>query len=263
MGGWLHTHAIITVFVLLQCGLITTPSVSADLPAPPAPDKFGFVWIRIPGGEFTMGANEGDGDERPAHPVRLKDFFLARTETTQAQWRSVTGEAHSSAREGCDDCPVTNVSWDEALAFLEKAGALLGERLRLPTEAEWEYAAGGGSEHQVWAGTNDHQNVRNLAWHSFNSFRTTHPACQKAPNSFGLCDMSGNVWEWCADFYDRSYYEISPAESPAGPSSGEDRVLRGGSWNSPIPITRVTQRFSSWGGAQTPYYGFRPAKDIR
>jgi len=234
-------------------------AAAADAPATMAPDKLGFIWVRITGGEFTMGANDGDGDERPAHPVRVKDFTLARTEVTQAQWRAVTGEAHPSARE-CDNCPVTNVSWDEAQTFLEQAGSLLGERLRLPTEAEWEYAAGGGAKHQKWSGTDTEQQVGDYAWFNMNSKRATHPACEKQPNLFGLCDMSGNVWEWCADFYDRAYYKSSSAADPTGPATAENRVLRGGCWSSHPGIMRVTQRYNSWEGAQTPYYGFRPAK---
>jgi formylglycine-generating enzyme required for sulfatase activity len=261
MDGWLGKLSPLVFLAALQCAVLAAPgaALAQEAPAPPVPDKLGFAWVRIPGGEFTMGADDGDGDERPAHKVRVKDFSLARTEVTQAQWRAVTGETHPSAKE-CDACPVTGVSWDEAQVFLEKAGGLLGESLRLPTEAEWEYAAGGGAKHQKWAGTDSDLQVRDFAWLGANSKRATHPACEKQPNLFGLCDMSGNVWEWCADFYDRGYYEASPAADPTGPEAGENRVLRGGCWSSHAGIARVTQRYNSWGGAQTPYYGFRPAK---
>lgn len=258
MNGWHRKFPPLVLLAALQCA--TPGDAGAQAPtAPPTPDKLGFTWISIPGGEFAMGANDGDGDERPAHQVRVKDFTLARTEVTQAQWRAVTGEAHASAND-CDDCPVTQVSWDDAQAFAEKAGSLLGARLRLPTEAEWEYAAGGGGQHQKWAGTDNSQELRDYAWLNTNSKNVTNPACGKKPNLLGLCDMSGNVWEWCADFYDRSYYEVSPAADPAGPATGENRVLRGGCSRSHVGITRVTQRYSSWGGARTPYYGFRLAR---
>jgi len=261
MDCWLRKITPLVFIAALQCATPAPAAAAADgaPAAAPAPDKLGFVWVRVPGGEFTMGANDGDGDERPAHPVRVKDFTLSRTEVTQAQWRAVTGEAHPSAKN-CDTCPVSNVSWDEAQAFLAKAGGLLGEKLRLPTEAEWEYAAGGGAKHQKWAGTDVDQQVRDYVWSNTNSSRAAHPACEKQPNLFGLCDMSGNVWEWVADFYDRDYYETSPAADPTGPETGENRVLRGGCWSSHVGIARVTQRYNSWGGAQTPYYGFRPAK---
>lgn len=233
---------------------------ASSAPPPSAPDKAGLVWVRIPGGEFTMGSADGSGDEKPPHQVQVRDFFLAKTVVTQAQWRAIMG-TDPSAVKGCDDCPVTNVSWHDAQAFLEKAGKVIGERLRLPTEAEWEYAAGGGAEHQTWAGASNNSEALAYGWFSINSARKLQPVCKKLPNLFGLCDMSGGVWEWCADWYDKSYYGESPQANPAGPAAGENRVLRGGCWASTLPVSRVTQRYSSWPGAQTPYNGFRPARD--
>ena len=247
----------------LQCAAPARQAAAAEgAPTVPAPDKLGFTWMRIAGGEFSMGANEGEGDQKPAHPVKIKDFVLAKTEVTQAQWRLVFGANHASFKD-CDACPVTDVSWDDAQEFIGKAGGLLGERLRLPTEAEWEYAAGGGAAHQGFAGTNNFQDVGQYVWFRSNSGRVIHPVCEKLPNLFGLCDMSGNVFEWCSDVYERFYYESSPSENPVGPPEGENRVLRGGCFNSLLGVVTVTQRYNSWQGAKTPYYGFRCAKDGR
>lgn len=223
-------------------------------------DAAGIEWVRIPGGQFAMGSDAGDADEKPVHKVRIKDFFLAKSPVTQEQWKAIM-KTSPSLQTNCDDCPVTNVSWTDAQLFLQKAGALTGDTLRLPTEAEWEYAAGGGEVHQTWAGTNSPADAQNYGWFSINSSRRAQPVCKKQPNLFGLCDMSGNVWEWCSDWYDSSGYRNSADTDPKGPATGEDRVLRGGCWASPLTISRVTQRYYSWPNAQTPYNGFRPAKD--
>lgn len=263
MDGWLRKLPPLVFFAALQCAAPAACGAAEQTPtAPPPPDKLGISWIRIPGGEFAMGSNDGDADEKPPHTVKLGDYVLARTEVTHAQWRQVFGAPHESFKD-CDACPVTDVSWDEAQAFLAKAGELLGERLRLPTEAEWEYAAGGGAAHQVFAGTSDHQELDKYSWFKGSSGRAIHPVCEKRPNLFGLCDMSGNAFEWCEDFYEKFYYEASPAENPGGPPAGENRVLRGGCFNSLVSVVRVSQRYNSWQGAKTPYYGFRCAKDTR
>jgi len=257
MDRWLRKLSFAVFLAGLQ---VTALATRAGAEVAPAPDKLGFVWVSIPGGSFKMGSDGGEGDEKPAHTVKLKDFFMAKTEVTQAQWRQVMGENHASFKD-CDACPVTEVSWDEAQGFIAKAGKLLGEQLRLPTEAEWEYAAGGGAAHQGFAGTDSWETLAQYAWYKVNSGRLLHPVCEKLPNLFGLCDMTGNAFEWCSDFYDRFYYESSPAENPTGPPEGENRVLRGGCYNSLLSIARNTQRYNSWQGAQTPYYGFRCVKN--
>lgn len=257
LAGLALTSAPVQLAAAEQGG---APPAPAAAPSVSAPDKAGIVWIAIPGGEFTMGTETGERDEQPAHRVRIKGFSLAKNPVTQQQWRAIMGTA-PSLQTGCDDCPVTNVSWDDAQRFLEMAGKLTGEKLRLPTEAEWEYAAGGGEQHQMWAGTNTGSLSQNFGWFNSNSMRRPQPVCKKLPNLFGLCDMSGNVWEWCSDWYSYAYYGNSPAENPAGPQTGENRVLRGGCFNGSAATARVMQRYNTWPQAQTPYYGFRPAKD--
>ena len=188
--------------------------VYADVKTPP-----GMVYVA--GGTFQMGSDE-DSDEKPIHTVTVSSFFMDKTEVTQAQYKKVMGK-NPSKFSGCDDCPVENVSWHDANEYAKKVGK------RLPTEAEWEYAARGGSTGSptTYAGSND---LGAVGWYSGNSGRKTHPVGQKDPNELGLYDMSGNVWEWCADWYDGSYYKQSPKNDPQGPNSGSNRVLRGGGW---------------------------------
>jgi formylglycine-generating enzyme required for sulfatase activity len=182
-----------------------------------------------------MGSENGDSDEKPVRTVRIsRDFWMGKTEVTQAEYRQVTGKSPSTFKG--DDLPVERVSWDDAVAFCEEltrreraAGRLpQGYVYRLPTEAEWEYAAKGGSKSKgfTYAGGND---IDTVAWHGGNSGTTTHPVGKKAANELGLHDMSGNVWEWCSDWYQDSYSGLPDAD-PKGPGEGSDRVNRGGSW---------------------------------
>jgi formylglycine-generating enzyme required for sulfatase activity len=204
-------------------------SGSADEPLPGLRNEAtGMEFVRIPPGEFMMGCSLGnrncDGDEKPAHLVRLtKGFEMGIYEVTQAQWESVMGSNPSHFRGA--NLPVEQVSWNDAQEFLQKLNTLGdGYQYRLPTEAEWEYAARAGTMTLV-PGSLDA-----VAWYSQNSGSQTHPVGQKQPNPWGLYDMIGNVWEWVQDWYDPDYYQSAPATDPAGPSSGQNRSLRGGSW---------------------------------
>ncbi len=191
-------------------------------------------------------------NEEPVHPVRVDEFWLARTEVTRAQWRAIMGK-NPAKITGCDECPVAEVSWVDVQQYLARTA------YRLPTEAEWEYAAGGGAEHQRWAGTDDESALGEFAWYRGNSVNRPHPVGQKSPNLFGLFDMSGNVYEWCADWYDADYYRESPADNPPGPASGSYRVARGGSWILDPRIAGVTFRLKSLPSRRRSYLGFRPA----
>lgn len=204
-----------------------------------------FTMIPVKGGSFTMGATSEQGsdassNEEPAHQVTLSDYYIGETEVTQELWQAVMG-SNPSDFTGNLQHPVECVSWNDCQAFITKLNNLTGENFRLPTEAEWEYAARGGnaSEGYKYSGSNS---IGDVAWYSDNSSNTTHPVKTKQANELGIYDMSGNVWEWCADWYSSSYYSSSPQDNPSGPSSGSNRVLRGGSWGSYTRYCRVAFR---------------------
>jgi formylglycine-generating enzyme required for sulfatase activity len=182
--------------------------------------EMAMVWC--PEGEFMMGSpanEEGRNGDEGQHQVKLtKGFWMAKTEVTQGQWESVMGDNPSNHKG--NDLPVECVSWNECQEFCQKAG------LALPTEAEWEYACRAGST-GPYAGSG---RLDDMGWYKGNSGNETHPVGRKQPNAWGLHDMHGNVWEWCADWYDSGYYAKSPEKDPKGGGSGGDRVLRGGSY---------------------------------
>ena len=240
----------ITLFAVdALAGLNTKFKVFASVHAP-----MGMVYVV--GGSFQMGSKKGDNDEKPIHTVSISSFFMDKTEVTQAQYRKVIGK-NPSRFSGCDDCPVENVSWHDANAYAKKVGK------RLPTEAEWEYAARGGSvgSPTTYAGSN---NIDAVAWYDDNSGNKTHPVAQKQANELGLYDMSGNVWEWCSDWYDDDYYGRSPKNDPEGPSSGSYRVLRGGSCHDASSKCRSSLRLRLYPGyGYGYYYGFRCVRDLK
>ncbi len=186
----------------------------------------GIEMVFVEGGTFDMGSNEYD-EEKPVHSVTVGDFYIGKTEVTQAQYQAVMGNNPSGFKG--DNLPVEQVSWNDAVAYCKKLSQKEGVTYRLPTEAEWEYAARGGNQSRryTYSGSN---NVGDVAWYCENSGSKTQPVGTKQPNELGIYDMSGNVWEWCNDWYDGNYYKNSPSRNPRGASSGSDRVLRGGSW---------------------------------
>ena len=201
--------------------------------------------IFVEGGTFQMGATSEQGsdatdDEKPAHSVTLSSYYIAETEVTQAQWRAVMGSNPSSFTG--DNRPVEQVTWYDAKKFCERLSELTGRTYLLPTEAQWEFAARGGNQSQGYrySGSNT---ISDVAWYVSNSSNTTHSVKQKQPNELGLYDMSGNVWEWCSDWYNSSYYSSSSQTNPTGPSSGSNRVLRGGGWRSYAGGCRVAYRY--------------------
>jgi formylglycine-generating enzyme required for sulfatase activity len=189
-----------------------------------------FVWI--PGGCFQMGCGQWGGecesDELPEHNVCVKGFWIGKYEVTQGIWEKIMGDNPSKFQNGVD-YPVEQVSWNSALEFMEKLKFDDGYTPRLPTEAEWEYAARGGGRMEVYAGGN---NVSILGWYGGNSAGSTQPVGKKMPNAYGLHDMSGNVWEWCQDIYLQDAYGKSRENNPAGMDQSVFRVRRGGSWDS-------------------------------
>ncbi|MHB8481387.1 MAG: formylglycine-generating enzyme family protein [Nitrospiria bacterium] len=217
--------------------------------------------IPIKGGCFTMGNGSGDGlkEDKPVHEVCLDDFYLGETEVTQGEWREVMGR-DSTAYFRSDDRPVEEATWDDAHAFIKRINLKTGRNYRLPTEAEWEYAARSGGKKDRWAGTDEEKEIGKYAWYLDNSNQETHPVKHKLPNGLGLYDMSGNVWEWVEDRFSEDYYGRSPRNNPKGPEEGRYIVLRGGAWNSRAEFVRVDFRFRDSHDKRFNYFcGFRLA----
>ncbi|MDP2681682.1 MAG: SUMF1/EgtB/PvdO family nonheme iron enzyme [Deltaproteobacteria bacterium] len=226
----------------------------------------GMEFVFVKGGCFQMGDTFGDGDnsEKPVHEVCVDALYMGKYEVTQKEWVAIMGSNPSYFRECGDNCPVEKVSWDDAQEYINKLNQKFPSNspfskggqggFRLPTEAEWEYAARSGGKNEKYAGSND---IDSVAWYESNSGNKTHPVGQKKPNGLGLYDMSGNVWEWVNDWYDSGYYENSPKDNSKGPSSGQYRVLRGGSWKVWPQYLRASIRL--WYEPSTRYgsYGFR------
>jgi formylglycine-generating enzyme required for sulfatase activity len=208
--------------------------------------------VHIPGGTFMMGCSPGDPDcednEKPSHRVTVSGFWMDSTLVTQVKYQTVTG-SNPSHFSDCADCPVVNVTWDEATSYCARVGK------RLPTEAEWEFAARGGT---LGARYGD---LDAIAWYKANSGDTSHPVGQKRPNAYGLYDMLGNVWEWCADWYDANYYMSSPSDNPKGPSSGPGRVRHGGSRVHDPGKVRVSFRDAYGPSVRFDDRGFRCVRD--
>ncbi|HFA51592.1 MAG TPA: TIR domain-containing protein [Bacteroidetes bacterium] len=249
-----------------------------------AADPFHDLMVPIKGGTFQMGDEHGDlwkkwKDCRPLHPVTVKGFHLCQYPVTQAQWRKVMGsDPPELGFKGCDDCPVESVSWDDVQEFLKKLNAKTGERYRLPSEAEWEFAARGGTKSKgyEYAGSND---VEKVAWYWKNSGDKklygdwdlgkilinncrTHPVSQKAANELGLYDMSGNVWEWCEDVW-HGDYKGAPDDGRAwveGGEKGRRRVVRGGSWIRDVRYCRCAFRYRVNQDIRNDRIGFRLAR---
>ena len=203
-----------------------------------------FTMVGIEGGTFTMGATPEQGDdaldaERPAHQVTLSNFSIGQTEVTQALWVAVMGTNPSRFSDRPNN-PVEGVTWNDCQEFITQLNALTGKNFRLPTEAEWEFAARGGNKslHYKYAGSND---IDEVAWYSENASSTQAVGSKKA-NELGIFDMSGNVWEWCQDYY--GDYSSNDQTNPTGPEGGSDRVRRGVGWNGSAVSARVSHRSS-------------------
>ena len=217
-----------------------------------------FNMIKVDGGTFTMGATPEQENphqfEEPTHQVTLSSYYIGETEVTQELWKAVMGNNPSNFKG--DNLPVEEVSWEDCQTFIGKLNDLTGKRFRLPTEAEWEYAARGGkrSNHTQYSGSS---NIDDVAWYSGNSGSKTHPVKTKKPNEFGLYDMSGNVNEWCQDWY--GSYSSNAQTNPTGPDSGSYRVFRGGTWSIFGWFCRSSFRGNSSPGYRGYGLGFRLA----
>jgi formylglycine-generating enzyme required for sulfatase activity len=223
--------------------------------------------VKVERGTFPMGATPEqkgfDYNERPVHSVTLSDYYIGETEVTQELWMAVMGNNPSSFA-GNAQRPVEMVSWDDCQTFISKLNALTGENFCLPTEAQWEYAARGGNKSKgyLYSGSNT---IDEVAWYGGNSYDNgiahpdygTHAVKTKSPNELGLYDMSGNVLEWCQDWFGR--YSSEAVTNPVGPASGSYRVLRGSSWRSIATNCRAACRSSNAPGYRSINFGVRLA----
>lgn len=246
----------IPVFVLSICLWLLGSVSSVDLMHSADESYPGMVFVQ--GGAFMMGTDEDENDERPIHDVSLAAFYIGRYEVTQAEWQAVMGDNPSFFKG--ENNPVEQIDWYMAIEFCNKKSKLEGltpcytgsgdnitcnfaaRGYRLPTEAEWEFACSGGllSHGYAYSGSND---VSAVAWFEGNSDGKPHPVGSKQPNEIGIYDMSGNIWEWCWDWYAGDYYKNSPSSNPSGPAAGQERSYRGGGINGRIEYMRCTGRY--------------------
>ena len=217
--------------------------------------------VLIPPGSFKMGG-AGSPDEQPFHRVNVAAFFMGRYEVTQAEWFAVMG-SNPSANKSCgDNCPVERISWLDAQIFVKKLSARTGKLYRLPTEAEWEYAARAGSRAE-WSFGNDDSQLKQYAWFNDNSKGVVHPIGLKQPNPFGLHDMHGNVWEWVEDAFHADYSRASLDGKPLQANSDQCmRVLRGGSWYNNPKDLRVSKRNPNPPDESYVFFGLRVARSL-
>jgi formylglycine-generating enzyme required for sulfatase activity len=250
-------NVVIGCFVLIAMAG-TAFSQTEEPPKELAVDLGGGVkldLVLIPAGSFTMGV----GSKKPVHKVTItKPFYLGKYEVTQEQWEAVMGDNPSEFKGPKN--PVERVSWGDCPKFLLKLDAKTGGRggkFVLPTEAQWEYACRAGSTGKFCFG-DDEEQLGEYAWYGRNSGRQTHPAGEKKPNAWGLYDMHGNVWEWCADWC--GAYGAEAADDPSGPATGSYRVFRGGSWNIDGGFCKSACRIGSVPGHRGHFLGLRVAR---
>ena len=229
----------------------STTGLSAEL------NKLINNMVYVSGGTFTMGGTSEQGcdaesDEKPTHNVTLSSYYICKYEVTQALWQAVMGSNPSEFKG--DDQPVERVSWNDCQTFINRLNNYTGRNFRLPTEAEWEFAARGGnnSRHYKYSGSNY---ISDVAWYIDNSYKRPNPIGTKQANELGLYDMSGNVWEWCSDWY--GSYSSYSQNDPTGPNSGASHVFRGGSCYDLARICRSSRRDGYSSGYRERYLGLR------
>jgi len=210
--------------------------------------------VYVDGGQFTRIGIDDKKKEKTEHSITLGSFLMDETEVTQREYRHVMGR-YASDYTGCMECPVENVSWFDAMEYAKMIGK------RLPTEAEWEFAARGGAKANrdyEYSGSNK---IDDVAWYLSNT-ESKQPVGKKKPNAIGLYDMSGNVWEWCADWFHDEYFQIAKNENPQGPDYGTEKVVRGGSWFSNEVFCNVSRRYKLKPDYRDTNFGFRCVKDL-
>jgi len=237
--------------ILLALLLVPTTSIAEDAAGK---KPTGLELVRVKGGCFKQGSDSSGFMEKPRHEVCLSDYYIGRYEVTQRDWRDVMG-SNQSRLKGCgDDCPVDSVSWSDAREFISKLNSITGRAFRLPTEAEWEFACTDRGRASNWCGGNNSDSV---AWLSENSGLKPHPVGSKQPNSLGIYDMSGNVWEWVYDW--SGTYDSSRQIAPKGAVTGSTRVRRGGSWQYGPEKAAAVWRSSGYPDDRAMDIGFRLA----
>ena len=227
----------------VQVPAVPSNTISDDVITIPVKDGICIEMVKVEAGTFMMGATSEmknpNSNEKPVHQVTLtNDYYMGKYEVTQALWQAVMG-SNPSEYKG-DNLPVETVSWNDCQKFISKLNSLTGRMFRLPTEAEWEYAARGGKESRGYQYSGS-SNISDVAWYDENSGSKTHPVGTKQANELGIYDMTGNVWEWCSDWY--SSYSSSSQTNPTGSDSGSARVSRGGGWNCNASYCRLSVRF--------------------
>jgi formylglycine-generating enzyme len=272
---------LITLLIMVGCSFVSAQQTGSIMPA----------MVHLDGGTFMMGYNAGSDDERPIHKVTVNSFYLGKYEVTFSDFKKfVDATGYKTDAEQSDTVklkhglpprgikngswnkysngkplpasdslrPVGNVSWNDAVAYLGWLSKQTGKNFRLPTEAEWEFAARGGVKTKgfKFIGGN---NLDEVAWYQKNAGGRTHTTGKKMPNELDIYDMAGNVVEWCSDWYSETYYKTSPEMDPAGPDRGSHKVLRGGSWAREAERMRLTYRNNEFPYNSSPGMGFRPA----
>ena len=261
-AGCSDLASLINKAIIAQENANSKPSPQKNKQTTPSPKESATVstpfvdpvMVKVEGGSFQMGSNDGSNSEKPIHSVSVNTFYIGKYEVTQSEWRSVMGKNPPKLYfKGCNSCPVDAVSWDNIQEFLKKLNAKSEKTYRLPTEAEWEYAARGGNKSNgyTYSGSND---LKSVAWCYENSDSKTHPVGQKQANELGLHDMSGNVWEWCTDWY-KGY----PGSSGVKDYTGSDRVYRGGGCFYDAGYCRVASRSYNTPAYRYSLLGFRLA----
>lgn len=243
--------------VAVEADKVTTVNLQMEKTETEPEEIEGMVFVR--GGTFTMGCTDEQGDdcfdwELPSHQVTVSDFYIGKYEVTQKEWREVMG-TNPSYFTG-DNLPVEQVSWDDVQEFITKLNEQTGKNYRLPTEAEWEFAARGGNQSQGYKYSGS-DNADLVAWYYENSNGTTHAVGTKQANELGIYDMSGNVWEWCSDWY--GGYTADSQVDPTGPVTGSGRVRRGGDWGSNTRSLRVSDHSDYDPDSRSANLGFRLA----
>jgi formylglycine-generating enzyme required for sulfatase activity len=256
---------------ILVCTFLSVMSVLLVLTSTSAAEEYvnsiNMEFIRVPAGTFLMGAHDlenGSSKETPRHTVHISQaFYLAKYEVTQEQWMAVMGSINPSNFIS-QDRPVDEVSWNDVQIFIQRLNTIeKTHAYRLPTEAEWEYAARAGSETSYCYGDDpEGAELARYAWFEQNAGQQTHPVGRLSPNAWGFYDMHGNVTEWVQDFYDKQYYSVSPEKDPRGPKTGRKMVVRGGSWiNQPYSCRSAARGYYSADYTDSDF-GFRIVKVV-